>query len=62
MFRRHPHAPCVVTKVRTVCGTRTELVTALTGDETEQAATAIAHTQVLGRWPGATILNTRHHT
>lgn len=62
MFRRHPHAPCVVTKVRTACGTRTELVTALAGGETEQAATATAHRQVEARWPGATILNTRHHT
>lgn len=62
MFRRHPHAPCVVTKVRTVCGTRTELVTALAGGESEQAATATAHAQVASRWPGATILNARHHT
>ncbi|MER8158147.1 hypothetical protein [Streptomyces sp. NPDC094472] len=59
--RNHPHAPCVVTKVKKSDGTRDKLTTALSENKPEGVAEAIAEAQVSQRWPGAEVLSVKVH-
>lgn len=61
MFRKHPQAPCVVTKLRLACGTRTTLTTALGITRSDNEARAIAAEQVQRHFPGATATSMRVH-
>jgi 3-methyladenine DNA glycosylase Mpg len=61
MFRKYPDAPCVVTKVRLVCGAPTTLTIALGITRSDDEAKAIATRQVAAHLPGATVKSMRVH-
>lgn len=61
MFRKHPQAPCVVTKLRLACGTRTTLTTVLGITRSDDEAKDIAAEQVQQHLPGATATSMRVH-